>query len=149
MKHISILVPVGDCSLSNIEGTHQILRRVNDYLADADREPLFIIQLVGARREISMHNGLFTVSAEVLLHDLPRTDLVLIPSVHGDKPKILADNQELLSWIVRQYENGAAVASMCIGTFLLAGTGLLDGKTCTTDWQLAEEFRRLFPAVNL
>jgi transcriptional regulator GlxA family with amidase domain len=149
MKHISILVPIGDCSLTNIEGTHQILRRVNDYLAEAGREPLFTIQLVGARHEIKMHKGLFTVSPEVLLHELPRTDLVLIPSVHGDKPKILADNQELLSWIVRQYENGAAVASMCIGTFLLAGTGLLDGKTCTTHWQLAEEFSRLFPAVNL
>jgi transcriptional regulator GlxA family with amidase domain len=38
---------------------------------------------------------------------------------------------------------------MCIGTFLLAGTGLLDGKTCTTHWQFADEFSRLFPAVNL
>ncbi len=96
-----------------------------------------------------MKNGRFTVSPDVLVRDLPRTDLILIPSVHGDQPKILADNQELLSWIIRQYDHGAAVASMCIGAFLLAGTGLLDGKTCTTHWQFAEEFGRLFPAVNL
>jgi transcriptional regulator GlxA family with amidase domain len=38
---------------------------------------------------------------------------------------------------------------MCIGAFLLAGTGLLDGKSATTHWQLAAEFRRLFPAVHL
>jgi transcriptional regulator GlxA family with amidase domain len=149
MKHISILVPVGDCSLTNIEGTHQILTRVNDYLDDAGRDPLFIVQLVGCYPEIKMKNGRFTVSPDALVRDLPRTDLILIPSVHGNQPKILADNQELLSWIIRQYDNGAAVASMCIGAFLLAGTGLLDGKTCTTHWQFAEEFGRLFPAVNL
>ena len=124
MKHISILVPTGDCSLTNIEGTHQILTRVNDYLAGAGREPLFAVQLVGAHPEIRMKNGLFTVSPDVLVRDLPRTDLILIPSVHGDQLKILADNRELLSWIIRQYDNGAAVASMCIGAFLLAGTGL-------------------------
>jgi len=149
MKHVSILVPAGDCSLANIEGTHQILRRVNDYLADAGRPPIFRIQLVGLRPDIKMHKGLFTVSPEVLVRDLSSTDLILIPSVHGDKRKILADNQELLSWIVSQYRRGAAVASMCIGTFLLAGTGLLDGKTCTTHWQMADEFCRLFPAANL
>ena len=41
MKHVSILVPEGDCSVTNIEGTHQILSRVNDYLADLGRPPAF------------------------------------------------------------------------------------------------------------
>jgi transcriptional regulator GlxA family with amidase domain len=149
MKHISILVPRGDCSLTNIEGTHQILRRVNGYLQEMGREPLFTIQLVGQDNEIRMHDARFTVSPDVLIRDLPRTDLILIPSVHGDKKKIFAENEALLSWIVQQYKAGAAVASLCIGAFLLAATGLLDGKTCTTHWALAGEFRQLFPAVTL
>lgn len=149
MKHISILVPEGDCSLSNIEGTHQILCRINGYLADLGRPPLFTVRLVGVHPDVRMKKGLFTVSPEVLIGDLPHTDLIIIPSVHGDKKKVLADNEALLSWVVQQYRQGAAVASLCIGAFLLAGTGLLDGKNCTTHWEMAAEFRHLFPAVNL
>jgi transcriptional regulator GlxA family with amidase domain len=149
MIHISILVPVGDASVTNIEGTYQILSRVNYYLADLGRPPLFMVQLVGFQREISMQDGRFSVSPDILIGDLSHTDLILIPSVHGDKMKILADNAEMLSWIVQQRKNGAAIASMCIGAFLLAGTGLLDGKSATTHWQLAAEFRQLFPAVHL
>jgi len=114
MKHVSILVPEGDCSVTNIEGTHQILCRVNGYLADLDRPPVFAIHLVGLHHEIRMKNGLFTVSPDILIRDLDHTDLILIPSVHGDKKKILADNKDMLTWIVQQYEQGAAVASLCI-----------------------------------
>lgn len=149
MKHVSIVVPDGDCSMTNIEGTHQILLRVNDHLVDAGRPPLFAVQLVGPRPETSIKNGLFSVRPEALIRDVDHTDLIIIPSVHGDKEKILRDNAPLLAWIVRQHSNGAAVASLCIGAFLLAGTGLLDGRSCTTHWELAEEFRRMFPSVNL
>lgn len=149
MKHVSILVPRGDCSVTNIEGTHQILHRINGYLEEAGRPPVFHIQLVGEQPDIRMKNGLFTISPEILIRDLSRTDLIIIPSVHGDKKKILGDNAGLLDWITRQYEGGAAIASLCIGAFLLAGTGLLDGKSCTTHWEMAADFQRLFPAVNL
>ncbi len=149
MKHVSILVPDGECSLTNIEGTYQILLRVNDWLEEAGRPPLFTVQLVGLRREIRMKNGLFSINSDVLIEEVDRTDLILIPSVHGNKEKILADNAPMLSWIVKQYEGGAAIAAMCIGAFVLAGTGLLDGKSCTTHWEFTGEFRQLFPAVNL
>jgi transcriptional regulator GlxA family with amidase domain len=149
MKHVSILVPEGDCSLVNIEGTHQILNRVNDHLAGLGRAPVFTVQLVGLHREVRMKKGLFKVCPDVLARDVVHTDLIIVPSVHGDKHMVLADNKALLSWIVQQYERGAAVASLCIGTFVLAGTGLLDGRSCTTHWEFAEEFSRMFPAVHL
>jgi transcriptional regulator GlxA family with amidase domain len=84
-----------------------------------------------------------------MIQEVSRTDLILIPSVHGDMEKILGDNEALLSWIVEQYKNGASVASMCIGAFLLAGTGLLNGRSCTTHYDFAGLFRRMFPEVNL
>jgi transcriptional regulator GlxA family with amidase domain len=149
MKHVSILVPEGDCSLVNIEGTHQILLRVNDHMADLGRPPAFTVQLVGLHREVGMKKGLFKVCPDVLARDVAHTDLIIIPSVHGDFNRVFADNKALLSWIIRQYEQGAAVASLCIGAFLLAATGLLDGRRCTMHWELVGEFRRLFPAVHL
>ena len=149
MKHVSILVPEGDCSVTNIEGTHQILSRVNDYLAALGQPPVFTINLVGLHHEIRMKRGLFTVCPDLLIRDLSHTDLILIPSVHGDQRKILADNKDMLAWIIQQYHSGAAVASLCIGTFLLAGTGLLDDRICTTHWDLAAEFREMYPTARL
>ncbi|MBS1565370.1 MAG: AraC family transcriptional regulator, partial [Bacteroidetes bacterium] len=111
MKHVSILVPQGDCSMTNIEGTWQILHRVNDFSVETIGEPLFDIHLVGIKEEIKMRRGLFSVRPDLMLEDVAHTDLVLIPSVHGDMPSILSANRPMLDWIVQQYKGGAAVAS--------------------------------------
>ena len=58
-------------------------------------------------------------------------------------------NKQLIPWIIEQYRNGAEVASLCIGAFLLAATGLLNGKKCSTHWNAANEFRMMFPEVEL
>ncbi len=149
MKHISILIPQGDCSLVNIEGSHQIFNEVNSVLARAGKAPMFKVQLVGLRKETSMKKGLFTIHPDVLIHDLDRTDLVIIPAIYGDKNQILENNQEFLPWLIRQYKGGAAIASLCIGVFLLAGTGLLKGRKCATHWVEADNFRKMFPDVDL
>ncbi|HSC36872.1 MAG TPA: helix-turn-helix domain-containing protein [Chitinophagaceae bacterium] len=149
MKHISILVPEGDCSVTNIEGTWQILMRVNDFLADAGKPPIFTVKLVGLNSETSMKRGLFSVRPDALVQDVPRTDLIIIPAVHGDMKTILAVNEPMLNWIVQQYQQGAAIASLCIGAFVLAGTGLLEGRSCATHWEFAADFRKMFPGVNL
>jgi transcriptional regulator GlxA family with amidase domain len=84
-----------------------------------------------------------------MLHDVKKTDLVIIPAVDGDIKQALEDNKEFIPWIVTQYKNGAEVASLCMGAFLLASTGLLNGKKCATHWMAANDFRRMFPDVNL
>jgi transcriptional regulator GlxA family with amidase domain len=149
MKHVSILVPDGECSITTIEGTYQILLRVNDWLTEAGEEPMFDVQLVGQSSEVQMKAGRFRIHPDVCFTAVPRTGLVLIPSVHGDKARINEENRPLLDWVADQYRQGAAVASMCIGAFLLAGTGLLNGRSCTTHWDFAHEFRQMFPEVNL
>jgi transcriptional regulator GlxA family with amidase domain len=55
----------------------------------------------------------------------------------------------LIEWIEKQYKHGAEVASICTGAFLLAASGLLDGRICSTNWAVADRFRTMFPAVNL
>jgi transcriptional regulator GlxA family with amidase domain len=59
------------------------------------------------------------------------------------------NNKLLIDWLTKQYKEGAEIASMCAGSFMLASTGLLAGKTCSTHWALSESFRELFPDVNL
>jgi len=149
MIHISILVPLGHTSLVNIEGSYQILSELNNFLAEKGREPMFEVQLVGLAREVSQRNRLFTISPEVLAADVKKTDLIIIPSLHGDQQKAAALNQEFIPWIQQQYQQGAAVASLCLGAFFLAATGLLEGKPCATHWKMAPAFREMFPGVHL
>jgi transcriptional regulator GlxA family with amidase domain len=149
MKHVSILIPHGHTSVVNIEGTHQILNAVNSMLAGMGRPPLFKVQLAGISKETSQRNGLFTISPDVLIRDVAKTDLIIIPAIHGDPKTVLENNTAFIPWIIQQYEAGAEVASLCIGSFFLASTGLLQGKQCATHWTEANNFRAMFPDVNL
>ncbi len=149
MKHVSILVPRGHTSVVNIEGTHQIFNEVNSLLEGMGKPPLFKVQLVGICKETSQRNGLFTVSPDVLINDITKTDLIIIPAIHGDPQTVMQTNAAFVPWIIQQYENGAEVASLCIASFFLAGTGLLQGKQCATHWTAANDFRAMFPDVNL
>ena len=148
-KHVSILIPHGHTSIVNIEGTHQILNQVNTFCADMGKPPLFKVQLVGISKETSQRNGLFSVSPDVLIGDVKRTDLIIIPAIHGDAKTMMQHNDTFVPWIIQQYKGGAEVVSFCIGSFFLAATGLLNGKQCATHWVAANDFRTLFPEVNL
>lgn len=149
MKHISILIPLGHTSLVNIEGTHQIFNEVNGLLTELEREPIFEVHLVGISKETRQQSGLFTVNPDQLINDIIKTDLIIIPALHGDQHKAAERNKEFIPWIINQYKNGAEVASFCIGSFFLASTGLLEGKKCTTHWRFTNEFRKMYPEVNL
>jgi len=149
MKHISILIPEGDTSITNIEGTHQIFSEVNTLLKRSGKAPLFKLQLVGLTKETKIRKGMFGVFSDVLIDDDFKTDLIIIPAIHGDIKKALKDNEDFIPWITRQYKRGAEVASLCVGSFLLAATGLLKGRKCATHWVAANEFRMMFPDVQL
>lgn len=149
MKHISILVPLGHSSLPNIDGSHQILTEVNNILSSMGKELLFKIQLVGLSREVSQRNGLYTIQPDVLISDVKKTDIIIIPAMHGDLPKAMEMNAAFLPWITEQYKKGAELVSFCIAAFFVASTGLLNGKKCATHWIAANQFRMMFPEVVL
>ena len=149
MKHISILIPDGDTSLSNLEACFKMFTKVNEALERAGRSPLFSIRLVGLTAETILANGLFVVKPECSIAEAGSTDLVIIPAVHGDMEQVLSRNAALLPWILQRHAEGAEIASLCIGAFLLAATGLLNGRSCTTHWLMADEFRSRYPSVNL
>ncbi len=149
MKHVSILIPQGHFSLVNIEGTHQILSWVNEWLQETGRRPLFKLNLVGLSKTTIQSNGLFTINPELLVHDVTKTDLIILPAIHGDLQNNLKLNADLVPWLVKQYRNGAEIVSLCIGSFFLAATGLLNGKQCATHWRFANDFRKLFPEAKL
>ena len=148
MKHVSILVP-DECVLASIVDPLTMFTGVNEFLEAAGKPPLFKVQLVGLSKEVRLNKGLFTINTDGVLQDLKKTDLIIIPALSGDLKTALKLNEDFIPWIVAQYHKGAEVASLCIGAFLLASTGLLNGKECSSHWIMADQFREMFPEVNL
>jgi len=149
MKHLTIIVPDGENNLSSIVGTYKIFTRANNYRKETGRKELFKIELAGLSRQVEFYEGLFTVKPHTHISAIAKTDLIVIPSLNHNYQKAVKGNQLLIDWIEKQYKHGAEVASICTGTFLLASSGLLDGRTCSTNWAVADNFRTMFPNVDL
>lgn len=149
MKHVSILVPRGHTSMVNISGSHQMLNWVNEFFIQNGKEPLFTIQLVGLDKQTEQSHGLFVVKPEALIAQVSKTNLVIIPAIHGDFERNLEINAAFLPWIVDQHKKGAEIVSLCVASFFLAETGLLDDRHCSTHWQFANEFRERYPKAEL
>jgi transcriptional regulator GlxA family with amidase domain len=148
MKHISILVPKG-AVLGSIEGPRQLLAQVNQFARMRGQSPLFHIQMVGITKDTPLSGGTFTAHIDALIDDVASTNLVIIPALDGPLDKALEANRAFVPWITHQYKQGAEVASLCLGAFLLASTGLLKSRKCATHWLAEAEFRRMFPDVKL
>ena len=148
MKHVSILIP-NEAVLPSIVDARTMFTGANEFLEAAGKPSVFTVQLVGLTREVKFNNGLFTINTDILLQDVKKTDLVIIPAIGGNIKATLKSNEDFIPWIIKQYHGGAEVASLCIGAFLLASTGLLNGKECSSHWKTAYEFREMFPDVKL
>lgn len=148
MKHISILVPKG-AILGSLEGSRQLLTQVNQFFQAKGRDDVFQVELVGLSSETPLAGGLFLARPGKTINDVGRTDLIIIPAVDGDLVNAIEANKEFFPWIVKQYNQGAEVASLCLGAFLLASTGLLNGRRCATHWMAEGAFRKMFPDVTL
>ncbi|MFN8355457.1 MAG: helix-turn-helix domain-containing protein [Spirosomataceae bacterium] len=149
MKHLTILVPNGQNNVSSISGAYEIFSKANEFWESRGHKRRFSIQLAGSEKEVAYNGGLICVRPQVDIRDIPKTDLIIVPSLNHEYDFAIEGNENLIDWIRQQYKNGAEIASICTGAFLLAATGLLDGRSCSTHWSVAENFRQLFPKVKL
>jgi transcriptional regulator GlxA family with amidase domain len=150
MKHITIVVPDGEGNnLSSIVGAYKIFTRANEYWKRKGGRELYHVEVAGISKKVEYYDGLFTVKPHTHISAIKKTQLIIIPSLNHDYQKALRKNKILVDWIEQQYRSGAEVASICTGAFLLAKSGLLDGRTCSNHWAAADNFRTMFPKVNL
>ncbi|MDB5203916.1 MAG: helix-turn-helix-domain containing protein AraC type [Ferruginibacter sp.] len=149
MKELCIVVPEGENNLSSITGTFEIFQKANGYREATGAEPLFRVRLVGTSAAVGFNGGLFSVKPDAHISEIGKADLVIIPSLNHNYQQALAGNDALVKWLQQQYQQGAAIASICTGAFMLAATGLLDGRRCSTHWSVTENFRTMFPKVHL
>jgi transcriptional regulator GlxA family with amidase domain len=150
--HVSI-VAIPDAVISTLSGIYDVLNSF-EMLAGWDEEmprtAPFEIEIVGETAEpVHLASGL-PVQPHAAVRDVARTDIIIVPSVvisggrweRGRYP-------QLTGWLERRHADGAVLCSACSGVFLLAETGLFDGRETTIHWEYQEQFQTAFPEVPL
>ncbi|MHA4806971.1 GlxA family transcriptional regulator [Flavitalea flava] len=150
MKQVTILVPAGETNLSSVFGTMEILKEANDYWQRTGKAPVMEVRIAAVLSELKQHDQFVSIHP-IDVSKIKKHDLVIIPSVidPGGFDRLLVNNKILIKWLYTQYKYDTEIASICTGAFLLAATGLLEGKTCSTHWSAEHDFRRLFPNTDL
>ncbi|MEW6490532.1 MAG: GlxA family transcriptional regulator [Thermodesulfobacteriota bacterium] len=148
MKRVLILAfenTVATTFTGPLDVFHQAGRLYDRLMGDRET-PYFEVELVSLDgRTFATRTGL-RVTPHRSIAGAPRADLVLVSalaSLNSDRYPGAVD------WLGEQAARGADLASVCTGAFLLAATGLLDGKEATTHWAFADAFRARYPAVDL
>ena len=147
-KHISILA-LKNANYASIVDARSVFKKVNELLKAQGKKELFEIQIIGESSEVVIEDGMVAITVDVLSREINKTDLIIIPALKGDMLSAGHYNRFFVDWIIKQYKGNAEVASLCTGAFMLAFTGLLKNKKCTTHWQYANEFRFFYPDITL
>ena len=146
--HISILA-LKNANYASIVDARSVFKKVNELLKAQGKKELFEIQIIGESSEVVIEDGMVAITVDVLSREINKTDLIIIPALKGDMLSAGHYNRFFVDWIIKQYKGNAEVASLCTGAFMLAFTGLLKNKKCTTHWQYANEFRFFYPDITL
>lgn len=121
----------------------------NEFLTAFGKKPIFKVEYVGLNQYVPANNGEYTIKTDRLLKDVKKTDLLIIPPTFGETTKGIEANAEAIPMFTKLYKNGSSLASLCIGAFLLAETGLLNGKKCSTHWAYVNEFKEKYPDIEV
>jgi transcriptional regulator GlxA family with amidase domain len=148
MKHISI-ISLSDATMTSIDSSYQLLKRVNDFLKYQGKPPYWTVEIVGLGKEAMLDDDLYCIRVHKTIDEVKATDIIVLPLLCGDFPNAIVRNQRYKDWVVRHYHQGAEIVCLCVASFFLASTGLLEGRKCAIHWAAKNEFKSLFPNVNV
>jgi len=145
MIQVGVLMPK-NFRLLSVAAILDVFDTVNGFYRKDNLETPFAISLVtldDKHYNFSEHPSISTEQVSLL-------DLILIPSFStNDMAASLAENKHYLPWLNDQHHGGAEIATFCTGAFLLAASGLLNGKAATTHIDASTAFATAFPLVHL
>jgi transcriptional regulator GlxA family with amidase domain len=148
MKHVTILA-LEDATINCIDSCFQIITRVNDFLRYQGKMPFYKVEIAGFDKHTSLGNGLYTINTDLNIGQIDHTDVIIIPITCGHFPESVKENRKFIHWVDTMYKKGAEIVSLCVGSFFLASTGLLDDKNCAIHWAAKNEFQGMYPHVKL
>lgn len=143
-RFIFLLLP--HIHLLDLAGSDQAIHEAIDYGAD------FEIEYCGIDKNITSTTGLPIGKIKHFSKvNIKKGDYLIIP---GSDYKYLTSKsflkeKVLFEWISSHYKKGANICSICIGAFVLAESGLLDGLSCTTHFKKTRELQELYPSLKV
>jgi transcriptional regulator GlxA family with amidase domain len=151
-RHIS-LVALPDATVSTLFGIYDVVNGVGlmgTPAGDSLRSKPFHIEIVGETAgTVELASGV-PITVQRSIDTIPASDIVIVPSVllprrgweKGRYPR-------LVEWVRAMHGGNAVICSACSGIFLLAETGLFNGKDATVHFNYAEAFASLYPSVPI
>lgn len=145
------IVALPDAVISTLAGIYDVMNGVSTMgIASPGAEHPFAIEIVGEQSgPLRLASGV-PIDVQHAIDDIDACDILIVPSVllrpggweTGRYPG-------LIDWIKRMHDGGARLCSACSGVFLLAETGLFDGKDATVHFGYASQFTACYPAVPI
>lgn len=133
--------------LLDVTGPLQVFASANDFVAEAGGEPPYTLKVVAPGGEgVRASAGLGITTEPLTLSATPVDTLVV---AGGDGVQAAAADPVLVEWVRARAGQARRVASVCTGAFLLAASGVLDGRHAVTHWSFCDELARRFPAVRV
>lgn len=142
-----LLLPKAPASV--VTGLLEFFEIANLDLEERKTRKLCQVRTVAMRPGPILLNGRVSLEPDIVGLSEETTDLVIVPAIGPHIARIRKELAPEREWILAKARNGARIASVCTGAFLLASTGLLDNRSATTHWLFGSLFRRMFPKVHL
>jgi transcriptional regulator GlxA family with amidase domain len=148
-RHISV-VAVANSTASTLFGIYDVLTYVERQSLASTGSAAFHVEIVGEQKQpLALASGV-TVEVQRAIETIESSDILIVPSVYfgpdgwqtGRYPKVI-------EWIGKMHKQGAILCSACQGLFLLAETGLFDGRDSTVHYNAAEIFSATYPAIPI
>ena len=140
------IVAFPSVQLLDVSGPLQVFSTANDIVRESGAAPPYAPRVVAQGGEIVASAGLGIATGRLPPVDAALDTLVI---AGGEGVQAAAADPALVDWIRRRANSARRVASVCTGAFLLAATGLLDGRRAATHWSLCDELAREFPAIRV
>ncbi len=141
-----VLLLLDKSPITSVTGPMEILSLANSFVKPEQRLELTLVSQDG--QPVNCLGGL-ELSVHGRLEDQEQIDLVLIGAIGHPAARPELFDRGVIEWLKTRHAAGSKIASICTGAFVLAATGLLNGKQATTHWQCASLFRQRYPEVLL
>ncbi len=144
------IVGFPDVQMLDVTGPLEVFGRTSRWLRDEGlrKEPAYHVELIARRAgPVPSSSGLELVAKRALAQVTGGIDTLLVAG--GPGSDAAAEDPVLRRWLVRMAPRVRRLGSVCTGTFVLAGAGLLDGRRATTHWASCARLAEMYPKVTV
>ena len=146
-KRIVEVLAYPSVKLLDVTGPIQVFASANAFMAQAGEAMPYAIRIVAQSGDRVEASG----GVELAVHPLSAVDAALDTLViaGGEGVAAAATDTALIDWVRERAKQSRRTASVCTGAFLLAASGMLDGRRAVTHWAFCAELARRFPAIRV